>query len=42
MWSVYAELCDLGANIDAERFFGAETFFEQGNVALSISIQWHG
>ncbi|EGZ28162.1 hypothetical protein PHYSODRAFT_554422 [Phytophthora sojae] len=27
MWSAYEQLCELGANLEASRFFGAENYF---------------
>lgn len=30
LWSAYEELCDLGANVEASRFFGASTYFADG------------
>lgn len=30
LWTAYEELCELGADIDASRFFGAATYLNSG------------
>jgi len=32
LWSAYEALCDLGTNIDAARFFGPPTCFDNGGL----------
>ncbi|GMF15495.1 unnamed protein product [Phytophthora lilii] len=36
MWSAYEQLCELGANVEAARFFGASNYFNSTGLADEV------
>ncbi|CAH0477381.1 unnamed protein product [Peronospora belbahrii] len=40
LWSAYEQLCDLGANLEASRFFGAANYFNSTGTANKLGKEF--